>query len=80
MTYVHKRSIIVTWPLRRSRVGSDVFFNAFCAKSFPLTKQQALVNHPCKLVSLRLAAAKAKHRWNINLSAEQNESRDILLG
>lgn len=48
----------VTWPLCRGRVGSYVFFDAFCAKTFPLTEQQALVHHPCKLVCLCLAAAK----------------------
>lgn len=45
-----------TWPLCRSRVGSDVLFNALRAKSFPLTEQQALIHHACKLVCLCLAA------------------------
>ena len=36
-----------------------MFLDAFCAKSFSLTEQEALVHHPCKLVGLCLAAAKS---------------------
>lgn len=48
---------LITWPLCRCRGGSNMLFNAFCAESFPLTEQKALVNHPCKLVGLCLTAA-----------------------
>lgn len=73
-----RSSVIDTWPLCRCRVGSDVFFDAFRAKSFPLTQQQALVHHPCKLVGLRLAAVKQNTDGTQTFRTEQESSEASL--